>query len=99
MEEHRAPERPSRGIQSAVGAWDRRMMFTRPGATMLSGCLGVVFLSTSLARTTVRSVDVRPPHTLPVVTTVPFELERGFILIQAEVDGHRGTFVWDTGSP
>jgi hypothetical protein len=54
--------------------------------------------------TTTPSV-LRPPTgpglpDLPeLVTVVPFQLYYGFILLQAEVDGHHGTFLLDTGSP
>lgn len=52
-------------------------------------------------------VSVARPATVPgipaltdVVTVVPFQLrDDGMINVQAEMDGHRGTYILDTGSP
>jgi len=54
-------------------------------------------LSASMPRATALALD--PPNQPDLVTVVPFQLYDGFILLSAEVDGHRGTFLLDTGSP
>ena len=52
---------------------------------------------------------VNPPDSIPatapavpvlpdLVTVVPFQLDHGFILVPAEIDGRRGTFHFDTGA-
>lgn len=59
----------------------------------LLGQRGIALLNTPVRPLTVATI-VADAH-----ITVPFELDRGMIYVQAEVDGTQGQFILDTGAP
>lgn len=65
-------------------------------STITAAIAGVVV---ALAGHPMRGQSAALASVLPSSITIPFDVYHDFILVQAEVDGHKGMFVLDTGSP
>ncbi|MBC8084620.1 MAG: aspartyl protease family protein [Hymenobacter sp.] len=61
-----------------------------------------IFLELNLAQASVKKIDTSfgpQDLTLPPSLDIPVKLVKGLILVEADVDGRRGTFVLDSGAP
>ena len=80
---------PCRPTHRSSGVFSRACRFVLFGS-------GIVLCNGCSTRAGTASLVPTPPT---LVTVVPFQLYYGFVLVPAEIDGHRGTFLLDTGAP